>query len=821
MLLCLAGGAQSADTPLPGDLLKRLVEQTDGLVKAGEKPKVWIEIFGKKTEVQVKSADAKSLTVLIQGNPLPLSWEKISLPEIAGIASSTAGESGARLLLAGEIALAAGNHEQANSLLGKALAADPNLSEQIKAAAAKLPSALEAPPPPKPLKIRFESGGGQANAGTGSGTASPADPNAGATATVMPKRDGQGRTERPRVLFDAARLAAVRARAGNPDGKRFLGYLAGNGNQLSTEEFALAYVMTGDAKHAAEAIDRVEKNIIPRGVITNLNSSFPAMACVATVYDWCHDKLTDDQKKKWREWIAKEYEAMKPQYVEGYHNYGVKAAHAFALCGYALRGDDALADDLLKEAYEHRWQQLILPACKAGNAGGAWSEGEGYGTTTAAVVMELAEAARCADGKDLASAAPEFFVGRLAYMMFLDMPTLTPDGGHRLWINGDMHRRRNWDDALQQRLELQEMLKGTDLAAYAQEYAEAKGCNKCQYNSMNWIDVMWRDRAQPRKPLDTFKLSHLAVGRGTVLMRSDWTENATHVGYVAGPLLSSHTHSDAGHFTIWKHGELATNAGDYRGTGKGWALDAYIRTVAHNSLLIYDPAEKMRARHENVLNDGGQLGYDGTEGRMSGAKIVAYDARRSYTYICSDLTDAYAKTKVTAVRRQLVYLRPDTVVIVDRVASTNPAFPKIWQCYLAGNAKAEEKVFRTDNGKARLRADVLLPADAQVKLLGGQDKAVDVFGTKVPQPPGGNGSDDGPAWRAEVRPGAARADDLFVVVLRAYETAEPPAATVKADGNTLKFTIPGAGELVMNADGTPGGSYNGKAFATGVVPQEE
>lgn len=788
-------------------VLKRLADQVSAQLKSGDKPKVWIEIFGRKTEVAVSAADAKSLTVQIQGNPMPLTWEKMPAGDLANVAKATAGGKGAGLLLAGELALAAGDFEQASSLLSKALEADGSLAEQVKPLAAQLPA------DPKPVAPKLVEAAEKPKPPVTN------TPNAGMVTTTVPKREGgKARTERPRVLLDAARLAALKQRAATPDGKRFLGYLASNGGELSLREHALAYLLTGDAKPANDAIARIEKDILSRGVITDLNSSFPALAETGLVYDWCHPLLKDEQKKKWREWMVKEFEAMKDQYVEGYHNYGIKAAWSFALAGYALRGDDPAAEIMLQEAWGRRWKERILPACKAGMVGGAWGEGEGYGTTTGDALLELAEAGRCADGVDHVAEAPEFFLGRLAYLMFLDQPGVT-NGGRRLWLNGDMHRRRNWDDALMQRLLLTEQLKGTDLAAFAHDYAELPAAPDRQYNSMNWVDVFWRDRGLPRKPLATFKLSHLAVGRGTVLLRSDWSEDATHVGFVAGPLLSTHAHADAGHFSIWKHGELATRAGDYRGTGKGWALDAYTRTVAHNALLIYDPAEKMRSRHQDVLNDGGQLGYDGTEGRMEGAKIIAYDARRAYTYVCAELTAAYAKSKVACVRRQLVYLRPDTVIISDRVSSTNPAFPKVWQCYLAGAAKLDAKTFRTDNSKGKLRADVLLPADAQVKLLGGQDKAVDVFGTKVPQP-AGNG-EDGPAWRAEVHPGGQRTDDAFLVVLRAYDTAEPQLATFKVEGNTLKITVPGVCDVVLNADGSPGGSVNGKALATSVVPQEE
>jgi len=384
-----------------------------------------------------------------------------------------------------------------------------------------------------------------------------------------------------------------------------------------------------------------------------------------------------------------------------------------------------------------------------------------------------------------------------------------------------MNRRRNWDDGLQQRLLLQDVLRGTEIAAFAQAYSELPAAPTRQYYSSHWIDVMWRDRTAPQKPLEAFKLSHHAWGRGTVLMRSDWSETATHVGFVAGPFISaSHGHSDQGHFSIWKGGELATMAGDYRGTGNRWALDAYKRTIAHNTLLIYDPAEKFKVRHVDALNDGGQLWTD-LEDNMNGAKIIAYDARRAYTYICADLTPAYSKNKAAQVRRQMLYIRPDTVVILDRVVTTNPDFKKQWQCYLSGKASLDGKVFRTDNGKARLKGEVLLPLDATITLQTGQDKAINVFGTKVAQPAGGAGADDGPAFRADVTPGAARNSDTFLVVMRAFENGEPPAATVKDKGGQVSIHIPGCGEVLLNSDASPGGSIGGQALATAVLQAEE
>src|SRR4029079_16879415 len=127
-----------------------------------------------------------------------------------------------------------------------------------------------------------------------------------------------------------------------------------------------------------------------------------------------------------------------------------------------------------------------------------------------------------------------------------------------------------------------------------------------------------------------------------------------------------------------------------------YGINAYKRTVAHNSLLILDPSEKFSVRFTNAANDGGQLWTDEDE-NLKGAKIIAYDARRAYTYICADLTPAYASKKASLVRRQLVYVRPGTVVILDRVISPHPEFQKVWQCYLSGAATQSGNKFATSN----------------------------------------------------------------------------------------------------------------------------
>ncbi|HYF50675.1 MAG TPA: heparinase II/III family protein [Planctomycetota bacterium] len=809
ILFLTALPALASDASVSAELTTRLAEQIAEGLKGGEKFKVWAEVLGKKSEVGLASADAKSFSVLVQGNPFPLQWDKVKPEDVLGIAKSVAANKAERLLLAAEIAIACNQREQATDLISQARQADPNATEKINALASKIPDAAP-PPAPKPVDT-------SALTGEGPAPAAAASKNNGMSLIAVPKKTGQPRKERPRLLFDAARVATVKARAASPDGKAFLNYLKNNPNDCSSRSYALAYVMTGDPQFANWAIERAQK-VVSGGPANNVDD-YDAYGEAVIVYDWCYSQLTETQRKDWQAWMLKGFDNTKDMYMEGYHNYGIRGCWAFALAGYALQGENSRSAELLDNAYNKRWRALILPAMKAGLAGGAWAEGEGYGATCGMAPVEIAELARCVEGKDLFSEAPEFFAGRLLFYMFVDLPGVE-NKGRRLWLNGDMNRRRNWDDALQQRLILQEVLRGTEVAAFGQAYSELPAAPTRQYYSSHWVDVMWRDRTAPQKPLEQFKLSHHAWGRCIVLMRSDWSETATHVGFVAGPFIAaSHGHSDQGHFSIWKGGELVTQAGDYRGTGNRWALDAYKRTIAHNTLLIYDPSEKFKVRHQDAMNDGGQFWTD-SESNMTGARIVAYDARRAYTYICADLTPAYSKNKAAAVRRQLLYLRPDTVIVHDKVVSTNPDFKKQWQCYLAGNAASSGKIFRTDNGKAKLKGEVLLPLDAQLTLQTGQDKAINVWGAKVAQPAGGSG-DDGPAFRIDVHPGAARNADTFLVVMRVHEAGDPPATTIKDKGGQISISIPGLPEVLLSTEAAPGGSIGGHAFATTVLQAEE
>ena len=92
-------------------------------------------------------------------------------------------------------------------------------------------------------------------------------------------------------------------------------------------------------------------------------------------------------------------------------------------------------------------------------------------------------------------------------------------------------------------------------------------------------------------------------------MRDGWGKNSTWIAFNAGPYFAKHQHLDQNQFTIYHKGYLAIDGGaDYTDIESPHYLNYYRRTIAHNSILVYEPAENF-FWSDNVLtaaNDGGQ-----------------------------------------------------------------------------------------------------------------------------------------------------------------------------------------------------------------------
>jgi hypothetical protein len=271
------------------------------------------------------------------------------------------------------------------------------------------------------------------------------------------------------------------------------------------------------------------------------------------------------------------------------------------------------------------------------------------------------------------------------------------------------------------------------------------------------LEFLWDDPdVTPRDPAlaAESELPHQRYfpGVGHLVMRNGWKPDSTWIEFDCGPYLAKHQHLDQNQFTIYHNGYLAIDTGaDYTETESPHYLNYYRRTVAHNSVLVYDPAEKF-FWSDNVVpaaNDGGQ--------RMDSSRYWntirnAKDWERTrdlwdlgtmrltdyvpgqYQYALGDATNAYSRAKLRSFTRELVYVEDHNLLVVfDRVVSTKPDFKKCWLLHGVNAPNVDQdaqkeagvkdfrdaKTFRFNDGTGELLVHSLLPQERIVTRRGG------------------------------------------------------------------------------------------------------
>jgi len=304
---------------------------------------------------------------------------------------------------------------------------------------------------------------------------------------------------------------------------------------------------------------------------------------------------------------------------------------------------------------------------------------------------------------------------------------------------------------------------------------------------------------------------------GQMIARTSW-DNGINSNAVVAQMkvgvynLTSHQHLDAGSFQIYYKGPLAPASGIYQGTQGGFSsshfLNYYQRTIAHNSMLIYDPAEKMIWREQEVINDGGQIfpnkGYEvmtleETLEKSKVTEVLAHDfgpdtMKPEYTYLKGELALAYSKHKVESFKRSFVFLNllndkvPAALVVFDRVSSTIKDFKKTWLLHTV-----EEPVISSITTTAKRTAKgydgqivntTLLPlaTNLTINKVGGKGNEFSVFGKNFPQSyPSENNNWDGALWRIEVSPKESANKDNFLNVMQVMDYSGNKNSALKVE----------------------------------------
>ncbi len=380
-----------------------------------------------------------------------------------------------------------------------------------------------------------------------------------------------------------------------------------------------------------------------------------------------------------------------------------------------------------------------------------------------------------------------------------------------------------------------------------------------RYRYNYWPDVLYRRPDIAATPPTDRPLARYFGPSGYVLMRDRWDldDNTLLEFKSTSYYCENHHHRDQNAFTIFFRGPLAIDSGGYNifgGYGSVHAVNYYSRSIAHNTVLVYDPDEDFKYGGAVRANDGGQqfavsprveystLAQMQPGGTNALGGVLAFENNDRFAYTLGDATKAYAADKLSDFRRSIVYLRNfaathPVVVVHDRVVATNPSFAKTYllhsinQPVITGQSVAITIDDGTtgNNRPAGLIQQTVLPADATLTAVGGIDENgvdrrfwVADDGTDLHQ--GRNYSDgmstapsdlvairEAGQWRVEVKPGSARTADSFLHVLTVgagpsitAASVTPLASVAGLDGLVVKYpTTDNATCLVFNHGSAP------------------
>jgi heparin/heparan-sulfate lyase len=628
--------------------------------------------------------------------------------------------------------------------------------------------------------------------------------------------------EHPRLYLRARDLADVRRRLTDPVLKPVweeMQAAATQSTQIRLEVAALRYVLDRDAalgeRTAAEALELLRRVHLNDEEANNSRRIGRVMVTGAIVYDWCHSLLTVLQKEAYRVELVRLAQGLECGYPPNKGSFVIGHPAEWMILRDMLSSGVALYDEY-PEMYRltaARIHGSHLPARAWWYPGHAFHQGPGYADARFVSDMYALWIFDRMGAGNVFHPAQQFVPYEWIYLR-------RPDNAFVRAADG-----QNWPTRLGSLLCASYYGDGYILANYLKDpVADPRnplyqflwpdpGPRPAAVCDTRLFELLWRDPELRPLPLADLPLSrYFGFPYGWMVARTGWDEQSV-IAQMRVNIYNfiGHQHEDAGSFELYYKGPLAIHSGVYQGGNGGYGSahhrNYYQRTIAHNSLLVHDPAERFPARGgQPGANDGGQrIPGNGREvrvledlvqptyktGAVLGLGFGPDEKTPAYTYLKGDLTAAYSD-KVREVKRSFVFLNlgaaavPAALVVFDRVVSANPAFTKTWLLHSIEEpaiAGATATLTLTSHGwSGKLVNTTLLPEPDNLRLekVGGPGKEFWVDGKNYPNATTPPDPETG-AWRVELSPRRQAATDLFLNVIQVMDRDSAAARPLGVD----------------------------------------
>jgi hypothetical protein len=320
--------------------------------------------------------------------------------------------------------------------------------------------------------------------------------------------------------------------------------------------------------------------------------------------------------------------------------------------------------------------------------GGGWIEGTNYGIGAKGRLADLSSLLAAA-GIANPFRATGFFPAALLYAHYLLQP-----GNVYLYPAGDMSRESDMPAGPLDRQSIQQMvywLPDSDARAHGQWYLEhvvPDYRTGFRYPQALWRDLVFKVQV-PSRPQDSLPLARWARGDNLVSMRSGWDAHATALTVSGASNIDQfHAHLDTGSFTLWREGWQVVDAVTFSHSG-------LLQEPGAHNLIHVDGARRVLARPRGILRFGD-------------------DSRASHLQI--DATGLYARGDPRDPRnlllreftREIVYLKPDTVVVYDRVQPAAPGTSFDWRLHFPERPAASGRTLRARHGRGGVAVELVL-----------------------------------------------------------------------------------------------------------------
>ncbi len=208
--------------------------------------------------------------------------------------------------------------------------------------------------------------------------------------------------------------------------------------------------------------------------------------------------------------------------------------------------------------------------------------------------------------------------------------------------------------------------------------------------------LYWPQASKAQTPHELPLARHFGVA-GHVLMRDSWDyNNATLLEFKSTSFSSeNHHHLDQNSFSLYYKAPLLLDSGLYETYGSSHWENYYTRSIAHNTITVYDPTEVFKKNDKSYSNDGGQWFPDPAaryptieEIKGNGPVVLGgirqFETAPSYSFTTGDASKAYSAGKLKHIGgfvRSVLFLNAPTfqskpvTVVFDSVRSKDAQAP--------------------------------------------------------------------------------------------------------------------------------------------------